>query len=731
MPSRANRRLVRGGFAVLAFFLAACAVPVPKPDALPAAPVVPLPEDLLLDVGIRAFDVPASDAATAELRRAESAYLAVSLRTALQATDAWGAVRVTAQPSEAIDLAVVARVEQSDGETLALHLRATDARGTQWLDKRYQGVVDGAVYGQGHEPFAAIYAEIAEDLTRKLFATRHEELRSIRTVAELRFADSLAPGAFADYLQESSGVLATRRLPAAEDPLLGQVRQVLGRERLFIDTVDEYFTIFEQEVDRRYSDWRRSNLDSAVAQRDLLTEARARESLGAIHLLNGMAAGEAAASGNKWANSAKTLAGVLDGTSLFALAARNREAAAIAAEAARTEATQAGAEMLPATVTLENSATTLERRVAKQYVRATQALREFHMANTGTSLLAHPQRRPQHFAPIAEHTPPLGEGTGDGLPKPRDGALGAAPELPPMAASVDGELAAAVRLIESGRLNAAFGVLNRLVEAAESAAYNGRELAHIHGALAFAHYRSGDIENASAALETVVAHGTDISEARLADANFSLARLRFEQDEDALAWQAMRRGVAATGIHQAACMTLCSPDARAQVAAAVKSARDVDSASCEVKSNQVRRLRALDRRLWKDLDMVAGQIDAGEPEAALAAIDDLLRETSHGPEHALLWRYKAAAHSALGDMARAIQAYEKVLRGPDYVPRGAMGRTLYDLAHMHLAQGNHQRSLCYQRQWLHRTKFAQRVCRTACPKRGFELAARNRSEAER
>ena len=622
-------------------------------------------------------------------------------------------------------------MEQSDGETLALHVRATDARGTKWLDERYQGVADAAVYGQGHEPFAAVYTEIAEDLTRKLVATPHEELRSIRTVAELRFADSLAPGAFADHLQESSGVLATRRLPAAEDPLLGQVRQVLGRERLFIDTVDEYFTIFEQEVDRRYSDWRRSNLDSAVAQRDLLTEARARESLGAIHLLNGMAAGEAAADGNKWANSAKTLASVLDGASLFALAARNREAAAIAAEAARTEATQAGAEMLPATVTLENSATTLGRRVAKQYVRSTQALREFHMANTGTSLLAQPQRQPQHFAPIAEHTPPLGEGTGDGPPKPRDGALGAAAELPPMAASVDGELAAAVRLIESGRLNAAFGLLNRLVGAAESAAYNGRELAHIHGALAFAHYRSGDIENASAALETVVAHGADISPARLADANFSLARLRFVQDEDALAWQAMRRAVAATGIHQAACITLCSPDARAQVAAAVKSARDVDSASCEVKSNQVRRLRALDRRLWKDLDRVLGQIDAGKPGAALAAIDDLLREHPHGPEHALLWRYKAWAYSALGDVARAIQAYEKVLQGPDYVPRGAMGRTLYDLVHMHLAQGNHQRSLCYQRQWLHRTKFAQRVCRAACPKRGLELAARSRSEAER
>ena len=680
-------------------------------------------EDLLLDVGIRAFDASDADVEAAELRRAEGAYLAVGLRTALQATDAWGAVRVVSRPSEAIDLAVVARVEQSDGETLALRVRATDARGTRWLDERYQGKADAADHARGAEPFAGVYAAVAEDLAAKLLAMPHDELRSIRTVAELRFADHLAPGAFAGYLAESDGVLVTRRLPAVEDPLFGQTRQVLGRERLFIDTVDEYFTSFEHRVAPALSDWRRSSVDSAVTRRDLLTAAQARELLGAIHVLTGIVREDAS---GDWANSGKALASLLDGVGLLAVAARNRQAVAAEAEAARAEAAVAGAEMLPATLALENSAATLERRVAKQYARATQALQRLHLESTGKSPPAHPQRPPAHFASIADDAPqaPTGQGA-PGVAEPPAAALEPERELPPVSAGVDDALAAAVRLIEAGRLRAALDMLGGLVEAAESTNYNGRELAHIHSVLAFAHYRSGDIAQASAALEAVVARGADISTTRLAAANFSLARLRFEQDEDALGLQAMRRGLSATDMQYAACATLCSPEARKRIAAVVQPGDGNDG--CVARRSEVRWPRRLGWQFRRDLDVIRGQIDGGQPEAALATIDGLLREYSKGAEHALLWRYKASAYSALGDMAQAIQAYEKMLEGPGFIPPGAEGRTVYDLAHLHLAQGNPQRSLCYQRLWLQRSKFAQRICRAACPSgRSSRLAAQRR-----
>lgn len=740
--NKAKRRLA-GGFAVGALCLASCAGPTGGPVQAPcstgggveaayelanqgcgaqANQPAALPEELLLDVGIRAFDVPFADLATAELRRAERAYLAVGLRAALQATGAWGAVRVVSRPSAAIDLGVVARVEQSDGETLALHLRATDARGTQWLDERYRGTASAVAHGPGQEPFATVYAAIADDLTRRLRAMPHDELRSIRAVAELRFADRIAPGAFASYLEESDGVLGTRRLPAAADPMLGHARQVLGRERLFIDTVDEYFTSFEYRVGGRFSDWRRSSLDSAAIRRSLLEEAQARELLGAIHLLSGIAA--SAAAGNDPAKDAKGFNSLLDGVGLLAVAARKRQEEATEEAAARTDAAVAGTEMLPATLALENSAAILERRVDKQYAKATQALRSLHLADTGEPVQARPLPQPEHFAAVAERVPPLAgrEHADDATPARRDAAPEPERELPPVAAAVDAELAAVARLVEAGRVAAALGLLDGLLKERPSAAYNGRELARIHSALAVAHYRNGDIASAIAALETVVAQGAAISKTRSTAANFSLARLRFEQDEDALARQALRRGLLATDMRQTACATLCSQEARAQVAAAAKHGAK-DPSSCFSKRSQVG-WGTLDRRFRQHLDVVRGQIDDGQPEAALATIDGLLGEYAKGAEHALLWRYKASAYSAIGDVAQAIQAYERMLQGPGFVPPRAEGRTVYDLAHLHLAQGNHRRSLCYQRLWLHRSKFARRICPAACSKRVESRLAR-------
>ena len=348
---------------------------------------------------------------------------------------------------------------------------------------------------------------------------------------------------------------------------------------------------------------------------------------------------------------------------------------------------------------------------------ATQALRSLHLADTGEPVQARPLPQPEHFAAVAERAPPLAgrEHADDATPARRDAAPEPERELPPVAAAVDAELAAVARLVEAGRVAAALGRLDDLLEERPSAAYNGRELARIHSALAVAHYRNGDIARAGAALEAVVAQGAAISKTRLTAANFSLARLRFEQDEDALARQALRRGVLATDMRQTACATLCSQEARAQVAAAAKHGAK-DPGSCFSKRSQVG-WGTLDRRFRQHLDVVRGQIDDGQPEAALATIDGLLGEYAKGAEHALLWRYKASAYSALGDVAQAIQAYEKMLQGPGFVPPRAEGRTVYDLAHLHLAQGSHRRSLCYQRLWLHRSKFARRICPAACSKR--------------
>jgi len=93
-------------------------------------------EDLLLDVGILNFDtgVPANNDSEKtriypEVREAEARYLPYHIKTTLQGTGFWGAVRVIPSTDVATDVYVNGRIEESDGEFITLVLSAQDATG--------------------------------------------------------------------------------------------------------------------------------------------------------------------------------------------------------------------------------------------------------------------------------------------------------------------------------------------------------------------------------------------------------------------------------------------------------------------------------------------------------------------------------------------------------------------------------------------------------------------------
>ena len=231
-----------------------------------ALPQDGLPEELLLDVGIAAFQMPVSGESgggeLAEVRRAEGKYMPSVLKNVLRHTGRWGAVRVVPRASAAIDVAVVVAVERADGDALALRARVMDVRGATWFDRRYRTSADDAAFGQpdraGKAPFQAAYAALASDMADHLSKLHPDELARIRTVGALRFADSLVPGAFARYMAEDEhGQAEPVRLPAADDPLFASAQRIRSREHLFIDTADEYFEQLSAHVHAPYLGWQR------------------------------------------------------------------------------------------------------------------------------------------------------------------------------------------------------------------------------------------------------------------------------------------------------------------------------------------------------------------------------------------------------------------------------------------------------------------------------------------
>ena len=171
-----------------------------------------IPEDSLLDVGIRIFDpgLPPGDSYTLEgngvfedIRKSESRYIPVVLMDTLQATGQWGAVRVVPAGSDSADLAVSGRIVESSGRKLVLEMRARDSTGRGWLDKKYKQIANPQAYRDeeiDREPFQDLFNQIANDLLAAREKLDVDELRALRAVSELKFAADLAPIAFADYL---------------------------------------------------------------------------------------------------------------------------------------------------------------------------------------------------------------------------------------------------------------------------------------------------------------------------------------------------------------------------------------------------------------------------------------------------------------------------------------------------------------------------------------------------
>ena len=353
---------------------------------------VPPSEELLLDVGISVFDpnVPESFDEQNELniqpeiRRAESNYMAYVAKNLLQSTGNWGAVRVVPRLSYAVDVTVSATILHSDGERLNLRVVASDARGQVWFDNVYETLASKYAYDASMprdiDPYQATYNKIANDLLRFRMALTDDEILAIRTTAEMRFARDLATDAFEDYVIETtSGAFQIRRLPAPDDPMLSRVRMIREREYLFIDTLDEYFSSFANEMFNPYQNWRRATYSEAIAYREERNKARARLLAGTAGIVAGVAA---QTSDNTVTQYAGTM-GIIGGAMMIKSGIAKRADAQLHIEVLRELGTSAEAEIMPHTIELENESIALQGSVNEQYEELRRILRKIYRTEMG------------------------------------------------------------------------------------------------------------------------------------------------------------------------------------------------------------------------------------------------------------------------------------------------------------------------------------------------------------
>ena len=380
---------------VLAWMLAACESHTSRAmhRSVPKMSTIQLPEELLFDVGVsvldsnvpESFDDQVASNTAPEVRRAEANFIPYQLKNLLTSTGNWGAVRVLPGPSLTVDLVVEGKIVHSDGERLILWVSVWDSRGVPWFDRTYESLAskfayDSSITPTGLDAFQSLYSRIADDLLIHSEALSEKERRTIRLTSLMRYAQDLAPDAFGKHLVENqNGTFDVVRLADEADPSLEQIRNVRTREYLLIDTLDEYFRDFAEEMVGPYQNWRSNTFTEAIAYRQQRNLARTRLIAGTAMMIAGAFMQR---SSSQWVEVAG-YTNVVGGADEFVHSIKTREQAQIHSEALIELGISAEAEIMPHTIELENKTLTLTGTVDEQVTQMRTILKQLYYEDLG------------------------------------------------------------------------------------------------------------------------------------------------------------------------------------------------------------------------------------------------------------------------------------------------------------------------------------------------------------
>lgn len=348
-----------------------------------------IPEELLMDIGILplAPNIPELDedekknSVVPDVRNAESRFMAYHLKDTLELTGNWGAVRVTPEPSQAVDLQLEGKILLSDGEQLKIRIRASDSVGNVWINKEYRDLASKFSYELPNEdPFQDLYNDIADDLLLARQKYSMEDIKLIRQVSSLKYARSLSPDAFGSYLVEDRrGNVDIRQLPASNDTMLTRVNRIKEQEYLFVDTLDDYYGRFYRDMKPSYDEWRFATYDEAIRLRLMKVQARNRLITGAALIVGGIYAGQES---QTWAGGAASSGAVIGGIAAIKSGLDRRKEAEIHAESLRELSQSLGAEITPFVLDIEGKTIELTGTADDQYQQWRKILKEIYVEET-------------------------------------------------------------------------------------------------------------------------------------------------------------------------------------------------------------------------------------------------------------------------------------------------------------------------------------------------------------
>ena len=352
-------------------------------------------ESMLLDVGIINFDagIPKKNNVEKsgiypEVRMAEARYLPYHIKTTLQGTGYWGAVRVIPNRYVFTDVTLTGRILRSDGEYVTLMIKAEDSLGNEWFEKSYAtqtGLTSYAEYrDRSTDPYQKIFNDIANDLRAYASVLDPKVITRMRQASELKFFADMAPDAFGEHFEvDDKGMTTIVRLPAENDPMVSRLRQIRERDRLVIDTLNEHYSNFYYGIALPYDGWRKTAREQAVAYRQTRRSATMKALLGVVVVAGSMSIDTGGS--HSRAKQAAKYVGVNRGMRTIYDAWRMRSSANIYRENIKELSESFVAEAAPLVIQVEGESRRLTGTAEAQYESWRKLLHEIYEVETGFS----------------------------------------------------------------------------------------------------------------------------------------------------------------------------------------------------------------------------------------------------------------------------------------------------------------------------------------------------------
>ena len=355
-------------------------------------PSTPIPESFLLDVGIPTFNdglylTDDDDLVFPEVRYAESIYFANQLAKVLERSGAWGAVRVIPNDLVITDVFVKAIILHSDGEKMSLEVSVSDISGKIWFTKKYQKVAGKLAYDRkmkaSHgDPFQNVFTQIANDMLMTRENLTNKNVQDLRNISELKFAEKFSPDAFSNYMTTNKkGFVSLTSLPSENDTLLERVRKIRQRDYVYIDTMQDYYDSFSQQMHFAYQDYRTATYDSVVRSRQLDRQGNRRIVAGIGSILAGIYGRTQAET--RLASDAGAATAAVGGFILKSGLEKKQQAASFD-ESIAEMGSSLESEIAPQVIALEDRTITLTGTVKAQYDQWQKLMEQIYIQERGS-----------------------------------------------------------------------------------------------------------------------------------------------------------------------------------------------------------------------------------------------------------------------------------------------------------------------------------------------------------